>query len=368
MNIAVDAGVLGEKREMHKGGVYVACLNLLRELSLLDTKNTYTLYSYSRIPAAVTRQFGPNFHTKVLTPTRFWLYLRVSMEIVRTKPDMFLGFGQALPMIAARRSILFVYDLAFEHYPHFYPDAGKRLHGQTKRALEKATSVVAISEATKQDILTRYPKTKGSIRVIPLAAESIFSPVAAEEREKRLKALGIPEPYFLFVGPLKKMKNIKGTLAAFARARQEQEIPHRLVVTGNDSALDAETALLLAQMTEAGSVIRAGFVSRSDLPALYCGATALVAPSFYEGFGLPVLEAFACGCPVITSRAGAVAEVAGDAALFVNPSDTAEIASAIVRVARDPALAQRLRQLGERRAQSFSWEKSAALLSKFLGL
>ena len=188
-----------------------------------------------------------------------------------------------------------------------------------------------------------------------LAADACYTPQPEGPGGAFVKDL--PRPYVLNVGTLEPRKNLDGLLRAFAQAKKSG-VPHTLVIAGARGWGDSRLAPLLRELGIAGSVIFTGFVEDEDLPYLYAGADFFVYPSFYEGFGIPVLEAMACGTPVIASNTSSIPEVAGDAALLVDPHSDAELSASILRLAGDERLRQELRERGLSRAALFSWEKT----------
>lgn len=223
--------------------------------------------------------------------------------------------------------------------------------------LRRADRVITISESSKYDIVRLCGVPDEKVVVTNLAADPAFcsnppgvpSPLVA----------GLPRPYVLNVGTLEPRKNLEGLLRGYAAARK-LGLPHTLVVTGAKGWGKSRLAATVRELRLEGSVVFTGFVPDADLPHLYAGAEFFVYPSLYEGFGLPPLEAMACGTPVITSNVSSLPEVTGDAALLVDPRSEAELAAAILRLAGDRDLCATLRERGMRRAGLFSWQRTAA--------
>jgi glycosyltransferase involved in cell wall biosynthesis len=209
------------------------------------------------------------------------------------------------------------------------------------------------------------------VSVIPLAAGRHYRPLDEAEIYPALKRHHIEFPYILYVGSIEPRKNLPRLLVAYAHLRRRGSTRWRLVVAGPRKWKSGPVYDAVARLELAEHVHFAGFVPEADLPALYNGADLFAFPSLYEGFGLPVLEAMACGTPVVTANTSSLPEVAGAAALLVDPSDVEEIAGALRRVLEDPALARDLRERGLARAAQFSWERTAratvAVYEKVLG-
>lgn len=273
--------------------------------------------------------------------------------------DIYHATNYFLPPVARARRVLTIYDLAFLIEPAW---ASPRIVGPFSKLIHRfahqADAVITCSKASKSDIVRLLGVPESSVHVACGAA--VVPPVLPGKEAAGARAaalLGFKGPFMLFVGTLEPRKNISGLLRAFAGAAPA--IPHRLVLAGrpgwNMEMIDAE----IASLGLSGRVARTGYVASADLAALYRAADAFLFPSHYEGFGLPVLEAMANGCPVITSLSSSLPEVAGDAALFAAPEDTATLAAAIERLAEDEPLRDALREKGRARARMFTWEECA---------
>lgn len=376
MIIGVDAGCLGVADERLKVGVYQLGFNLLKNLSKLDKKNNYSLYSFIPIEKKILDQFGTNFTNLVLQPQKGWLNLRLSWEFLVRKPDLFLGLGQALPLFHPVKSIVFVYDLAFEHYPNCYKDTYLRLSRQTKYAVKQSDRIIAISNSTKDDLVKFYNIDEEKIEVIYPGISDFSTPGVLRSDSPGVSLGRAPyflpgvslrrSSYFLFVGSLKPIKNIPRIIEAFALFLKQAKKRYKLVLTGSDYWLDNEMKKMINRVKIKDSIINLGYVSRGDLSALYSGAKALVVPSLYEGFGLPILEAMACKIPVITGNTGSMPEVAGRAALLVDPFNIGEISQALYKIDQDEDLVAKLRKRGSERVKKFSWEKAAKKTLKII--
>jgi len=225
-------------------------------------------------------------------------------------------------------------------------------------AIRGAAAVITDSERSREDILTHLSVKPGRVVSIPLAADRRFRPLPAAEIAPVLHEYGVGQPYILYVGALESRKNLPRLLAAYARLREWSE-QWRLVIVGArkwkfSPIFDTVQALGLEP-----HVHFTGYVADEHLPALYAGADLFAFPSLYEGFGLPVLEAMACGTPVVTSNTSSLPEVAGDAAILVDPTDVEQIANAMWLVLSQPDVAAALREKGLARAAQFTWERTA---------
>ena len=232
------------------------------------------------------------------------------------------------------------------------------------RVRRKADRVVVPSHAVKRDVVRRVGVPEDRVVVTHEGCEPRFRPVRSEGVQRDVAArYGLPPRYVLAVGTLEPRKNLTTLLDAFARLRRDGEVDPdlRLVLAGARGWLDEPIFATVRSLGLEDAVRFTGFVDDADLPAVYGGAALFAFPSLHEGFGLPLLEAMACGVPVVTSNIASMPEVAGDAAVLVDPRDAGGLAAAIARVLRDEALRDRLREAGIGRARQFSWEATARL-------
>lgn len=261
------------------------------------------------------------------------------------------------PAGSDQRLVVTVHDLAFELYPGMFPRTWRTLYRTGLRAaVRRADAIIAPSRNTAEDLLSRTNVRPERLHIVPLAASL---EVRSDDPEATLARLKIPPPYILFVGTLEPRKNLVRLIRAYRRVAAAG-LPHALVLAGplgwENQALHREIAL-----SGPGDIVMTGAVSEADRDALYRGASAFAYPSVYEGFGLPVLEAMARGVPTIASSSSSVPEVAGEAALSVNPRSVREISHAIETVLTDPELAEKLSLRGRARAERFSWDETARL-------
>jgi glycosyltransferase involved in cell wall biosynthesis len=221
--------------------------------------------------------------------------------------------------------------------------------------LKRADRIITISECSKRDIARVYGVPEEKISVTLLAADERYR--VDPEGLPGVALAMLPRPYILNVGTLEPRKNLDGLLKAFAAAKKKG-IPHQLVVTGAKGWGESRIAPLVKDLGIEGSVTFTGFIADDDLTHLYREADFFVYPSLYEGFGLPVLESMACGTPVLTSNSSSIPEVAGDAALLVDPQSESELSSAILKLAGDEGLRLSMRGKGLAQAGKFSWERT----------
>ncbi len=350
-------------------------LNLIRHLLALQSDHRYRLY-FNRSPS-----FPPNFggeerRTATLRPCdlrimpfpRLWTHLRLSWEMARCPPDLLFVPAHVLPIVHPHRSVVTVHDLGYLYYPQahrlldrLYLDLSTRYNARV------STHLIADSLATKRDLIERYGTEPDKITVVyPGYDETTFQPVRDEEAIRVVKAeYGIAGDYVLFVGTLQPRKNLTRLIEAFADLRFAI-CDLRLVIAGKKGWLYEQIFQQVEQLGLRGRVVFTGYVPEGDLPALLSGASLFVFPSLYEGFGLPVLEAMACGTPVVCSNVSSLPEVAGDAALLVDPLDVEGLAVAMGRVLGDEELRAELIERGFEQARKFSWERCARAILKVL--
>lgn len=281
------------------------------------------------------------------------------------RPDVFFfpNFA-AWPLTRRCRPVVLVHDLAFRRTPQYVRERTRReLDALVPRSLRDA-HVVAVSESTARDVAAEFGVPASRLHVVPNGVDHArFRPRTAAEAAAVAERLGLPPAYVLYVGTLEPRKNVDGLLRAFRALPADVRRAHPLVLAGGKGWLDDAIEATLAEVSREAPVVRLGRVRDADLPALYSGASAFAYPSHLEGFGLPVLEAMACGAPVVTSSTSSLPEVGGDAALYADPADDGAIAARLLELLTDPALAARCREAGLARAAGFRWEESGRRLA-----
>lgn len=270
-----------------------------------------------------------------------------------------------VPVLYPGRLVVTVHDIIHILFPEFLPRPAAFTYARffIRAAVGRARRVIAVSHTTARDLRRLFNASDARLEVIPHGVDRIFLDPGEEgiDAQVRLR-LGVSPPYLLHVGNHKPHKNAEGLLKAYQMlALDRRGEPPPLVMVGGFSP-DGELARRAAAMGLANRVRCLGHVSRTELAALFRGATVFAYPTLYEGFGLPVLEAMACRAPVVAGDIGAVREVAGDAVVRVNPRDVGELAAAIRRLLEHPDLREQLADKGRARAQTFSWRRAAEAL------
>jgi glycosyltransferase involved in cell wall biosynthesis len=272
--------------------------------------------------------------------------------------DIYHSTNFITPPLRKARGVVTIYDLIM-----LFPEFGVPLfpREELRRYIERADAILAISEHTKRDIIHFFNVPEDKVRVTLLAADERFRCIADPEGIRSvLGRFGIEGDYVLYTGPMELRKNVPAIVRAFATLKVEKRVPHRLVLAGNKGGGCYDEVLeIVRTLGLENDVIFTGFVPDEDMPYLYNGAALFAFPSLYEGFGLPPLEAMACGCPVVTSNTSSLPEVVGDAGLMVDPHRPEELADAMGKILGDSALRAELREKGLRRAAEFSWRRCA---------
>lgn len=288
-----------------------------------------------------------NRHFRVL-----WQQTVMAWHVARLRVAVHWGTGFVLPLLSTRPMVVTIHDLTFQLFPSVHEHI-KRYYfpAMIKAAVNKARSVIAISESTRDDLHRLLPRSRGKTVVTLLAARTLLPGLKQEGAGDR-----DGDAYLLFVGTVEPRKNLERLIAAWQSIDPPDRRGVRLVIVGATGWL---VDRLLSQSSTGDAIEFKGFVGDDELARLMRRATAFVYPSLYEGFGLPVLEAMAQGIPVMTSDVGATREVAGAAALLVDPASTSSIRNGLLRLLNDEALRGELSRRGMERAASFSWERAA---------
>jgi glycosyltransferase involved in cell wall biosynthesis len=364
MHVALDASNLAKKAPT---GVAVYGIRLIDQIAALDRENRYTLcYRLSRWKDRryFHRVDQDNFRTKIIQePLNLFFAKRV---------DLFHGLDARMYDSPRVRNVVTIHDLP--QYSNLYsgtrhPERKFRLYADI---MARADRIIANSVYTKADILRFYSIPEERIDVVPHGVDVPARSIGAGEVQAVLARYGIRAPYLLHVGRIETKKNLCRTLEAFAGVRKQSAEPVQLVLAGTPGPGAEEVFHAIEAFRLREEVRATGYVRKEDLPALYAGAIAFLFPSLYEGFGMPVLEAMACGTPVLASSVTSLPEVAGDAALMVDPLDAGSIAHGMLRLMEEPGLRDGYIRKGLERVKEFTWERTAretlAVYRKTLGL
>ncbi len=293
-------------------------------------------------------------------PRIAWEQLAQPVSLAREGIDLVHGMAYALPLLRGARGVVTVHDLSFLLYPAAFNRVNRLYVAAITRAtVRRADAVIADSENTRRDIIRLLGVAADKVVAIPLGVDDQYRALPAAEIEAFRARQGLPERFILFLGTLEPRKNLTTLVRAYAalRARDAQTPP--LVLAGGAGWRYSPLFGLVEELGLKDSILFPGFVPQADLPLWYAAATVFAYPSLYEGFGLPPLEALACGTPVVTSTASSLPEVVGDAALLADPHDPEALADALRQVLTRPGLRDDLRQRGLARAADFTWTRTA---------
>ncbi|MGQ0669990.1 MAG: glycosyltransferase family 4 protein [Actinomycetota bacterium] len=313
-----------------------------------------------------------NFEEKG-TPLPTRLFEPISSRLFVPRLEWFLDFDVLLatnflpPATRSRGVVLVVHDLAYERFPETAPQIDVRWRRRFERWLQEAAGVIVPSQSTRRDLLESSRVPAERVHVVHHGVDAFVAPSDDDVRAVHAR-LGLDGPYLLFVGGIEPRKNLVALVRAFAAATTDVT----LVIAGGpvrwipEAARDLCAAVGALPEAVRRRIVPAGYVSGADRAALLAGATGLVYPSLHEGFGFPVLEAMAAGCPVLASNVSSLPEVAGEAALLVDPNDPEALAAGMESLAGDVELRGRLREAGLARAAGFTWEEAARKTAEVL--
>ena len=361
LRIAIDGMLLGRRFS----GVERAIVNLARALAAVGAED-YTLCVPRRCPYPDIQ--GPRFRTvRVGAWTHFrplrilWEQLAAPAVLRRGRFDLLHAPGYVAPLIARTPVVLTVYDLIALLFPQWCKPANRWHYGvMLPASVRKASAIIVPSECTRADLERRLPCSRGKIVVIPLGvADEFFVPVSAEAAGAVRARYGLPTRFILFVGKTEPKKNLPRLIDAYHGLLRQGRTRLPLVIAGERTAAWPSLWRQVRARGLADHVRFTDYVPQEDLRGLYASAALFVFPSLYEGFGLPPLEAMACGVPVVASDRGALPETVGSAALTADPEDAGGLAETMERALTDVRLRKRLTAEGKARAARFSWSTAA---------
>jgi len=416
MIIGIDAS---RANRDHKSGTEWYSYYVIKELAALDDSNEYILYtdkplkdgllnlgeraadchnSNFKIDATghqeLTSPHG-NFRGKVLKwPFKFfWTQGRLSLEMLAKPPDVLFVPAHALPLIHPKKSVVTIHDIGFKQEEQLYSreligyqsrwlnllirlfTRGKYrasgldyLDWSTGFALRHSQKIITISNFSKEELLKFYRAEAAKIKVVYNGyPDWLFKPLTDSQKINRVLAkYGIERPFIFYVGRLDKKKNIARLVEAYVLAKHQRNFPHKLYLIGDASFGYDEVKYLINEFNAEGEVVPTGWIDEADLPAIFSGGEVFVLPSKYEGFGLPLLQAMACGKPIVASRAASIPEITADAAILFDPDDVYDMADKLGQVVTDKELRQKLIARGLDRVKDFSWHRSAEATLKVL--
>lgn len=352
----------------HRGGISTWIVEILRALQGERTGHRLTILESRRAQRSGAGRFA---RATLHTPCHHRLEsLTLSAELLPRRLDLLHSPDFIPPLRGARHHVISIHDLNFLHYPQFQTAASRRHYaGQIRRAARQAHHIMTVSRASQRDIEEFLGVPAQRITVHHHGVSEHFKPLPHCERAARRRQLELPETYLLFVGTFEPRKNVIGLLEAWLRLREQLPDAPPVVLVGRRGWLFDDTRRRIAELRLEDHVIWREDLPRDSLPALYSLATALILPSHYEGFGLPALEAMACGTVPVVSDVSSLPEVVGEVGLRVDPRDRDALAAAMMRALTDSDWRRRQEAAGLQRAADFTWERSArALLDAWDGV
>ena len=370
MRIGIDISTLSKQA----GGINKYILNLVKHLSLIDSKNEYFLYAHKKIglePGLEKANFvmreSKNTH-RVL-----WMQSELPSALKRDKINVVHSPCYIAPLLSGVPKVLTVHDMTSSLFPGNFTFKHTLIYSTlVPLSIRKAERIITDSESTRNDLVRITKVPAGKITTIHLGVDKEFFPVKDQEKLRAFREkYSLSGKFILNVGTLEPRKNITRLIQAFGLLKKNNKIEHKLVVAGSKGWLYDEIFDKVNELGLSDDVIFTGFVPDEDLPLLYNCADVFAFPSLYEGFGLPVLEAMACGIPVVASNNSSLTEISGAdaAAVLVDPNSVEAIAEALHKVLSDGSFRQTLVNKGFQRAKLFNWEdttrKTLAVYNEF---
>lgn len=289
-----------------------------------------------------------------------WFEYTIPRVLKRINPDIFVSPDAYLSLSSKFIDLIVIHDLNFEHYPEHMPLLNRKYYRYfTPKFAKKASRIATVSQFSKDDIVKQYKVDANNIDVLYNGSNEFFKPINETEKVKIRKNYSFGSDYFVFVGAFNPRKNLQNIFKAFDKFKESDKNDMKFVVVGEKMYWSPEIKASYENMKFKTDVVFTGRLGANELSKVVGGATALVYASFFEGFGIPILEAFNAEVPVITSNVTSMPEIAGDAALLVNPFDIEDIASALQKITVDKEFAVTLTNRGRIRSKEFSWEKTA---------
>ncbi len=352
ITIGIDASRAAVERQT---GTERYSRRIIQELLDLGLDQRFRLYLNQRGPIPL-RQRATTEQRPIPWP-RLWTHVRLSAELALHPVNALFIPAHVVPPIHPRATVVTIHDLGYLHEPGSHTNRARAyLDWSTRWSVRAASSVIAISETTRADLINHYRVSERKVTVIYHGIDERFTPANDERKSGMRKALDIYGPYILFVGTIQPRKNLVRLVQAFDEIAKENPTIH-LVMAGKMGWMTSEIENAVGQSSFTERIHLPGHVDDEDLPALYSAADVITLPSLYEGFGLPALEAMACGVPVVVSNRGSLPEVTGDASILVEPTEVSSLIQGL-REGLNPATRQQRIDHGLRHVAQFTWQRS----------
>lgn len=353
MRIAIDAHAIGSGAGGNE--TYMRELLLALDAHAPELDVVAVVHEGARLDGTARTRY----HAAARWPAAVRVTLQLPVALLRARCDL-LHVQYTAPPVCPRPYVASIHDVGWVRHPELFPAALRgRLNALTPGTLRRAARVFALTEAMRDEIAEAYGTSREKIDVVAPGVDPVFFGARAPERCAGVRAkYGLPDDYVLYVGAVQPRKNLARLAEAVSRLK-DRGLPHALVIAGRQGWLSDEVMKPVAALNLGERLRFTGYVEAGDLPALMAAASAFAYVSVYEGFGLPVLEAMACGTPVLASNASAIREVAGDGALCVDALSAEAIEDGLVRILTDTGLREALRTRGPGRAARFTREAMA---------
>lgn len=362
MKVGIDAMLLSGQPGYRRSGIGRYLEQLLAALPNAAGRDELVVYAGRGVTPP--NQSLSKAWKETLVPTHrasvrvAWEHTSLPLLARRDRLTLFHGAVNVVPRLMPCPSVVTIHDLAFLRWPEQVPSRRYQyLSREVKSGTARASRVIAISESTKADVVELLGISPERVSVTHLGVDPRFRLAMEDEKRTFRTRASVQKPYILAVGNLEPRKNLPGLLRAFSLL--SNDFPHDLILVGAEAWLAGDIHATIERLKLSGRVRMTGFVDDADLPLWYGCADLFAFPSLYEGFGLPPIEAMACGVPVVTSNVSSLPEVVGDAAIMVNPLSDEEIASAMSCLLSDESLASAMTVKGLERAKQFTWEQTA---------
>jgi glycosyltransferase involved in cell wall biosynthesis len=361
MHIGLNAHLLSLAETYRGAGINWYIHNLLTHLPRVDRDNRYTAFigdrRFTNAGLALRLSQLPTSRPVVRI---FWEQVVQPFALQKERVDLLHALAFVTPLLSPCPSVVTIYDLSFLLYPGSFKRS-KRFYLSlfTRLSARRARRIIAISESTKRDVVRLLGVPHEKVEVVYCGIGEAFRPLAENQVAAFRSERGLPEHFILFVGTIEPRKNVTRLIEAFAHLQTCTLANLKLVIGGAKGWFYEDVFARVEELGLEGQVMFPGYIPVSELPLWYNAAELFVYPSLYEGFGLPPLEAMACGTPVVASNTSSLPEVVGGAGLTVDPLDVEGLAEAMRRVLSDEALRWEMRERGLQRARGFSWTRTA---------